>query len=353
MLAPLAVAPFLMEPHKDNALDNTTSSDLHQNKMAPNTSFSNHGIYIQWNNTGDYNFTRTKQNISVDRVIESAEFKSESRIYIPFSLIAGISFVASIMFLISYLMHSKNKKRQIISKGENKTARKLPVMIKQFTLLIIGAIFFFYYAIDEGYTAFLSTFCVEYFHWSKSAGAFVTSLVFIPVLVGRLLTILFDRCINTLVCIGVNMVLMLLSVLGLLLASLYRVSTAVWFFAPLFGFSKANLFPLLFCWSNEYIVPMSGRLSACYFVSATVGSAINPLLLGHLMARDLIWYCYLFLIEITMVLVLFLIGVAATKYIVRNHGYPFDIDSNVAKTDNSENVEFIDKDSNIPAGHIS
>ncbi|XP_060079722.1 sodium-dependent glucose transporter 1B-like [Ylistrum balloti] len=364
VLAPLVVAPFLMDqPRDENILTRTTNGSYlteviqnisntsrdHQFSYAMkietyriNNSLSTSSRRINMNMLNRSYLTKGRVNMSDLNFLESL-FESKSGIYVPFSISAGLSLIACIMFLISYVCYSTEKIRPAKKACKTRKARKLPTTIKYTTISVIGFLFFCYCGIDEAYTAFLSTFCVEQFHWSKQQGAFLTSLVFICILVARLLTVIFEKWIDTLVIIGINFIIMFISILGLLIVSLYNFDTALWLFSPLYGFAKSCLFALLFSWSNEYIAPMTGKISAFYFVAATLGCALNPVLLGVLMENDAVWYCYLFLIEIIIVVVLYLLGLLITKYIVRNYGKTYDAEPDIVKVGYTEDEDFLDE----------
>ncbi|XP_033761589.1 sodium-dependent glucose transporter 1-like [Pecten maximus] len=352
VIAPLVVAPFLMDPPRGGNALNYTANSSHQAELTQNMSSisANQQLIYSYEEghssetaipISNYSNSINKGNLS-DYDFLGNLFESKSEIYIPFSLSAALSLVASFMYILSYALYSKERTRQTKKGHKQRKARKLPPPIKLCTLTLLNALFFFYCGIDEAYTAFLPTYCVEQFHWSKQEGAFLASLVFISILVARVLTVIFERWIDTLIIIGINFIVMFMSILGLLIVSLYDFDTGVWFLSPLYGFAKSCLFALLLSWCNEYITPMTGNISACFFVTATLGCASNPVILGLLMENDPVWYCYLFLIEIVVVLVIYILCLFLTKYIVRNYGNTYDAEPDIVKVAYAEDDTFLD-----------
>ncbi|XP_069114278.1 sodium-dependent glucose transporter 1A-like [Argopecten irradians] len=340
VIAPLLVAPFLMDPMHGDSINYTTNGS-HNVVFTPN-SFS-HEQKDARNSSMQTNLNISNEERFPDFLAQSAESKSD--IYIPFSISAALSLFASLMFLASYALYKSESTCQIKKGNKQRKTRTLPTPIMLCALLLLNALFFFYCGIDEAYTAFLPTYCVEHFHWSKQESAFLTSLVFICILVSRVLVVIFERWINTLFFIGINFVVMFISIVGLLIVSLFNFDTALWFLCPLYGLSKSCQFALLLSWSNEFITPMTGKISAGFFVTATLGCASNPVILGLLMKNDPVWYCYLFLIEIVAALIIYTFCLFLTKYIVRNYGQSYDAEPDIVKVGYSENDKFLDENS--------
>ncbi|OWF55465.1 sodium-dependent glucose transporter 1A-like [Mizuhopecten yessoensis] len=292
-VSPLVVTPFLIELPQE-IVNISSSTPLY---------------------TIDNNFTDELSSPSVSQ-------SKESQIYIPFSITAVLSLLSGIFFFVMYAKYDRKQINRLMSNSDDsESQRKVPKNVKLFILSMFGSILFIFNGVDEVFTGFLATYCVQFFHWSKKEGALLTFVFFVLIFISRIFGIAIEKWMNTVIFTVVNFVLLCLSVLGMLLISLYKFDTLAWFFAPLFGFVKSCLFPLTFSWTNDYITPVTGRISSFYYTTMMLGGALNPVLLGHLMEHErLIWFCYVLLIESCLILFFLAILVAATRYVVRRFG---------------------------------
>lgn len=309
-IAPLVATPFITDPHIRHSFNGSSESSAMDNYTSRYSNVSMDTKRLD-NRSFELGFNITSQN-------------SESNLYIPFSITAGMGLISVIYFIWMYFMYDKHPSHTQKHTDTSKVTREAPKKIKIIFFFMIGAMLFFSVAMDEVFSNYLATYCVEYFHWSKKSAALITSVFFVLVVISRVVSIVGDKWFDTLVYTGVNLTLVLLSVLGIMLISVYNLYNAAWFFTPLFGFARSSIFALLFSWTNEYITRVTGRISSFYYVTGMMGSALNPILLGYLMENyGLIWFCYLNLIESILILVVYVFAAFLTKYNVRHYGYTF------------------------------
>ncbi|XP_060085843.1 sodium-dependent glucose transporter 1-like [Ylistrum balloti] len=240
VISPLATAPFLAETSENQTSANNTihtstfiNLTLHQEiqpvqfpYLINQTILDNVSIYFSGD--GNSSFETNK-----------GESRSETRVYIAFSITAVLSFLTALSFVTLNTFFneatSMNREEVTFEKSSKQLTRPLPQRIKIISLSIIGASLFMFNAIDEAFIAYLSTFVVT--------------------------------------------------------------------------------------WTNEYLTPVTGKISSAFFISAMVGSSLNPLLLGYLMENvATIWFSYLFAIESFALVFLYISGVIITKYIIREYG---------------------------------
>ena len=58
---------------------------------------------------------------------------------------------------------------------------------------------------------------------------------------------------------------------------------AVTFFAAMAGLAMSGVFPAGLSWSGAELIQVTGRISSCVFVSASLGAMLNPLVVSRLM----------------------------------------------------------------------
>ncbi|XP_021366689.1 uncharacterized protein LOC110458998 isoform X2 [Mizuhopecten yessoensis] len=171
-------------------------------------------------------------------------------------------------------------------------------------------------AIDFSFSTYLSSFCVEFLHWSKASGSMITSLLFIMVVLGGTLSMFLTKCINSVIYIGLQMILILVSLILLLLSINFHLTVGVWLSAPLLGFAKSAIFPLIISWTNKTFIRVSGRISSAFFVGAMGGSSINLFMLASVMeSTGKIWFCYVLIVESILLILFFITTVILSQYV--------------------------------------
>ncbi|XP_069111696.1 major facilitator superfamily domain-containing protein 4A-like [Argopecten irradians] len=173
-------------------------------------------------------------------------------------------------------------------------------------------------AIDFTFSTYLSSFCVEYLYWSKTSGSMITSLLFIMVVIGGTLSMLLSKCINSVIYVAIQVTLILVALLLLTMSINLHLTAGVWFSAPLVGFAKSAIFPLVISWTNKTFIRVSGRVSSVFFVGAMGGCSINLFLMASVMERmGKIWFCYVITMESIILIVFFVIAVSLSQYVKR------------------------------------
>ena len=228
----------------------------------------------------------------------------DTTIQYSFLIAAVLSLTSAVPFLVLYWTSETKPKGDNSKKHDIKEAdivvrprpSCLPFKLKLLCLSILCVIMFIYNAVEDNFTGLLMTFSISHLGWSKSHGTIATSLDWASFAVGRFIGIFLVRCIKTSTILTVHLVILVLSFTAFLLASLTSQSYLIWAFVPLVGFSKSVILPSVFSWTEERILPVTGKISSLYLVTGSAGSMVTPLLFGYLMEeRGSIWYIFLLL----------------------------------------------------------
>lgn len=314
IISPLVTAPFLLEKMVDINGDN---SSLHGHAVIQ----SSHNSSINVSQISLYNVFNDSTTVSSLAVSTTTShsfgYKPEdSQLYIPFSITAAMHFSCAIPLLVMYLRARRRKRKNSIKKSEDKSKRISRVLPFQFKVLILCSVclyFGLYCAVEDTFNAFLTTFCVKHLGWSKAEGSFATSMFWAAFGLGRFLGIwlikLFhpDRMVCTFtVAVSVNFAV-------LLVFAQFLIDGGIWACAVFAGATMSINFPTMFCWTEEKLLPVSGKIASMFLISASAGTMINPIILGYLMdALSPMWFTYLLLGEsialIVVVFVLFMIS---------------------------------------------
>jgi fucose permease len=192
---------------------------------------------------------------------------------------------------------------------------------------------------EDSFAGFLAPFVVKQFGWDKVVATYVTSVYWACFGGGSLFAIFIAPLfvLSKLLCVYSFMVVS--SFTCLLVTSLNGVDAGVWISACMNGFFMSVFFPLFYAWVEEDFLHVTAKVNALIMISASVGVIINPVIMGSLMQKAPIGFCYILLGESVLLLLVYIIGILLsnkTKHLRR-----------FSKSNINITV------SNITAGHIS
>ena len=228
----------------------------------------------------------------------------KTNIQYSFLIAATLSLSAAIPLFVLFLSSGQESKRNNSNiRKENESEgvidrrpECLPFRLKILCLFLISSIMFLYSAIEDNFTGLLMTFCISHLGWSKSSGSIATSLNWASFAAGRFICIFLVRCIKTNVILPVHLLILVISFIGFLISSVTTQFNLIWGFVLLVGFSMSAIQPTLFTWTEERLLPVTGKISSLYLVTGSAGSVVTPLLFGYLMEDfDSVWFVYLLL----------------------------------------------------------
>ncbi|KAK0055323.1 sodium-dependent glucose transporter 1A-like isoform X1 [Biomphalaria pfeifferi] len=89
------------------------------------------------------------------------------------------------------------------------------------------------------------------------------------------------------------------------------------------GISMSAVFPAGFSWTEAELLRVTGPISSCILVSASVGTMINPLMLGVLMTElSNMWFCYLLLGQTVLLCCIFVFLWSFNRFFLNRHYGP-------------------------------
>ena len=209
----------------------------------------------------------------------------ESRIYIAYLITFIIILSGAIPFFYKYLQvrccqRSHDMKAPQATK---KRPESLPTWLKFCLLVLLSLLMLTYCAIEDTFSGFLATFCVDYLHWGKDVSSYATSLHWGAFCIGRFLGIVWIKFFRPVQLLCAFLILLILSFVCLFISSLTMTNVCIWIFIPACGFSMSIVFPCIFQWTEESILEVTGKISSMFLVSASAGLLCNPVLVGYLM----------------------------------------------------------------------
>lgn len=276
-ISPFVTGPFLA-PEKNM---NTTSA------VTGNTSIANHTNNATTSDSSDFPWT-------------------ESRLYVPYSIAAFLALTATVpLFVLACTSKRLLDVKSVKSVSsvdedidEERNIQKLSTGMKAFVLIILMVFLGIYCAMEDGFNNFLATFCVSKLKWTKYMASIVTAVFWISYTVARFIGIFLARIFKPVKLMFILTVLVILGFLGFFLSAQFKVYEGIWISSGVVGLAMSMIFPLVFAWTEESILPVTGFVASLFLIAASLGSMINPIVLGFLMDYSSpMWLAYIMLGE--------------------------------------------------------
>ncbi|XP_059145271.1 sodium-dependent glucose transporter 1A-like [Physella acuta] len=249
------------------------------------------------------NCTHESWNVKENNNSLSSQPQSTNVLY-AFIITGTCVILSSLPFLYFSVKDSIRRKKKKAVIEEKPVQRKLPLPVLLFTLLVLCLFYALYCCVEDTFASFLMTFLVkEYCYVTKSKGAHVTSIYWASFAVSRFLSIFISKFIIAVNLLFICCMLMLISFACFYISATFAVSdpnaiNAVIFFTIVVGLSMSAVFPSGFSWTEAELLKVTGCVSSCILVSASIGTMVNPIMLGYLMTHlSNLWFCYLLLGE--------------------------------------------------------
>lgn len=285
-ISPFTAEPFLSNIH-DKELIHAVNGSV---ENITNLSTENvTGVFIKYDH-----FASVTINATLIDILDT-----ESRIFIPLFISAVVCLISGLSFISVYLyfgqIYSKVHKAKASHDPESEyilTNREQNIMT-----VMTGIIVTMYIMSERGVTYFLMTFVVDNLSWSKSMGTRVTSLFYITFSIGRLITIFIVERLTPSRCLLINFNIFVISGGILLTAISTHIDALVWVGIATAGVGMSSIFSSVFAWQSTKIRQLTGVVVSGFIVSSSVGSMIQPVIVGHLMQRYTHnWFVYMHVI---------------------------------------------------------
>ena len=296
ILSPLTAEPFL-------ARKNCKTENPHQNTT---------------------NATIMSTTIPIPNTTEECETYGETRVHWAYAIGGALMLSAAIPFLILYCKsgrYSRNSKKEVqLEKSADENNGNLLVLslkLKITFLFLLATLLANYCAVEARFSGLLMTFVVEHLNWTKSAGAHINTVFWATFSAGRLLGIIVTRFLKPKTMLSIYLILLTATFGGFLVASFFNVTWLIWALTAVSGLAMSIIFPSIFTWTAESILPVTGTVSGIYLLTVSVVNMLLPLLYGHMMDHyTQLWFTYLLAGQCVLCLILFwAILVLVRKYI--------------------------------------
>ncbi|OWF34516.1 Sodium-dependent glucose transporter 1A [Mizuhopecten yessoensis] len=315
-LAPLIAAPFLSPAVHSDFRSNKSDIDLCVNR-------SNEPIVLPKFACFDSVLYNISRNVSKPT---DQPTRAKSQLYLSYmftTVLSALACLAFIAFYIQFERQTQMAKNELRVSKEFET-RTLPRSLKCLALGSLVCVSGLICCIDDTFFGFLTTFCVNYLKWTKSQGTLLTSVSSTIVVVGRIWSVVVIQFISPMTLVGFHCLITMLSFVGLYASAVNLSNVGVFIAAIGFGFGKSAILPSVLSWIEEIVSPVSGKISALVFFVITALTAINPVIMGHMMETfSGILFVLVLLGESSFLLLVYTSAVLLSKFIVARYGYTY------------------------------
>ena len=138
-------------------------------------------------------------------------------------------------------------------------------------------LFLLFVAVGATFLSYLTVYVVLQMQRSKSQGVLLASACWISFATSRFACIFLVRVLSSVQLLVTCLVLWLASLLAFLLASLWQLHWGVWLSSSVYGTAVTAVFPASLSWIDSELLPVNGKVTSAFMLSANVGAMLNPL----------------------------------------------------------------------------
>ncbi|CAG5123775.1 unnamed protein product [Candidula unifasciata] len=237
-------------------------------------------------------------------------------------IITGVfCIVSGIPWLVIYLQDKCGKGSDFIKATGAVTQRKLPLSIMLYLISMICLMYILYVCAEVTFSSYLMTFLVNQYNVGKSTGTNATSVFWAFFAASRFAMIFISQYVTAVQLLFISCVLMIITSICFTIAAVFNAIDGMIVLTAFFGLSVSAVFPAGFSWTESHLMKVTSWVSACILISSSLGGMVIPTLQGYLMENESnLWFCYLLLIEIIlMVLVFVILYISARFYINKRY----------------------------------
>lgn len=222
-------------------------------------------------------------------------------------LISGVlAMTASAGYLATYFKAKNHVEKEAIASAEAELRKRPSRQVFIIVMIVLTILLLLITGWIDSFAGYITTFCIRELEWSKESAVLAASVFWIAFCVANFFTIFLMQCFNTETLMFAYFILSMISFIGLLMSSIYKIVALAWVSVALVGVSMSIMWPAMFAWTEETVTEVTRRISSLYLIASGTGLMVNPILLGFLMDHVAeIWFVYLLMGEGFVIFVAF------------------------------------------------
>ncbi|KAK6174054.1 hypothetical protein SNE40_017400 [Patella caerulea] len=289
VISPLVTAPFLVPNTKDVSTNSSSSAFTDVTTLnttlldynIPNTTTLPSTVVL---NTTLLDYNITNDNSTLGNNITTIAEPVETKLIYAYIISGIVILLSAIPFIVIYCRYKSQKMNRNQPKKQKKgCTRDLTWKYHILAIVLLNLFYVAYSLVDNTFAAYLMAFVVMELKWSKAKGTQITSVYWAAFAVSRFSGIFVIRCLRPAVMLFICLIGLTISFTGFLLCSHFQIHIRIWICAVLVGLSMSVVFPTGFTWAQENLLNITGKVTSLILVAASVGTVINPVIIGYLM----------------------------------------------------------------------
>ncbi|KAK3608533.1 hypothetical protein CHS0354_010392 [Potamilus streckersoni] len=239
---------------------------------------------------------KPKQTGYIYNAIEAV--KNISKIQFVYLIIGLLLLLNSIMYLVMFCRDRNRYQYDDLHDNLGPVCKSRPFN-RIFLLTLLFIFFFSYVGMEVTYGGLITTFAVEFNHWSKDRGTMVTAVFWGALATGRGFSIFISKYFHPPCMLVIDLVLMIFGSL-VLCTALYAYEPLLWIGTLILGLGMSSVFPTGISWA-ESRMHLTGKATAVFIVGSALGEMVIPATTGYLYDR----YDCIKLMQVMLVLSIF------------------------------------------------
>ncbi|KAK3603651.1 hypothetical protein CHS0354_017367 [Potamilus streckersoni] len=254
-------------------------------------------------------------------IITDLEYWGETKVQYAYMISTIIGILSAISFLVSYLQRnseSRTKEQQEAHEDSRRISTQISNLQKIGVVILLMLLFHVYGAVEDTFASYLMTFSLLHLNWTKLKGSLATTVYWASFGFGRFSGIFIVRLLHPTKMLFLYCSFMVISLASFTVGSVFLFNPIVWIFCSLIGLALSVIFPTMVTWTEESVMPVSGKIASLFVIAGSSGTMLNPLYLGYLMEnKSPLWFPYLLLGQSIICLLMFVILFICTKTCIK------------------------------------
>ncbi|KAL3832493.1 hypothetical protein ACJMK2_024132 [Sinanodonta woodiana] len=276
---------------------------------------------ISFSNVSNTSVLSSCSNSTNCTITTELEYWGETKVQYAYMISMIFGILSAIPFLVSYVQRNSETRTKEHQEA-NEASRRISTQISKFqkigAIILLMLFIHVYCAVEDTFASYLMTFSLLHLNWTKLKGSLATTIYWASFGFGRFLGIFIIRFIHPTKLLFLYCSFMVICFAGFTVGSVLLFDPVVWTFSSLVGLAMSIVFPTIVTWTEETVMPVSGKIASLFVIGASSGTMLNPLYLGYLMEnKSPLWFPYLLLGQSMLCLLIFVILFICTKTCIR------------------------------------
>ncbi|XP_060086145.1 uncharacterized protein LOC132565511 [Ylistrum balloti] len=182
-----------------------------------------------------------------------------------------------------------------------------PLFIFMFIIIcVFGAL---HSGLEIAMSDLMPTLCQQFLNWPASQAAITVSLLYLFLTLGRITCAFLLKVISLTKIIGIFVLFIIAGSAVLSMSTTFNSTPGTWISIGIIGLGISACYPSQLGWTSQYLVPLTGKLTATLLCTMYIGSVVAPPVFSFFMSNySHLFFCYgmLFMSGVAFICVVFM-----------------------------------------------